>query len=106
MAGSIILGSFNDDQVRFELDYNDSLQLTALRCYNHDPDNQTAYGAVNRLGADGQPDGLKYGGSFGPQDAAHVIVIPTTQAGRIVVAPHPSRAGRFTGYAEELKFPF
>lgn len=104
MAGSISLGSFDDNKVRFELDYDDSLVALTFRCVNESTDN--AYGLVKRIDPDtGTVDGNQWG-DVCPAGETKVIAIPQSANKRIVLIPHPSKPGKFGGFEADTRYPF
>lgn len=101
MAGTRILGTFDDGRVEFAIDYDDNLDVLTFRCRNDSE--QQAYGLLQRTNAEGAPDGVQYG----MEAAAGELTTLAIPQGKDGIRLRPgSRAGSLGGYQSDLRFPF
>jgi hypothetical protein len=107
MAGTLLLGSYNDGAVRFEADYDDSLQITSFRCYN-----SSGAPAFGRLSADAGNAVASVTATYGQSFPSNPDATPTTLAvpsappnKRITLSANVNRPGRYTGYVFEAQVP-
>jgi hypothetical protein len=91
-----ILGTFDDGNVEFNIDYDDvTLYITAFRCINGST--QNAYGRATRLS-----NGKTYERVFPP--GTITVVIPTNAANRLALFLNPN--GKLDGVEYHLSFPY
>lgn len=102
MAGTIVLGSFADDAVSFELDYDDNLDVLTFRCRNGAE--QNAFGLLEKVDADGNTvAGIQYG-MEAPAGEITTIAIP--QGGQGIRLSPAAKAGHYNGFSADLRYPF
>lgn len=102
MAGTVNLGQFNNNQVEFEMDYDDNMDVVSLRCRN-DTD-QKAFALLTRLKPDGTLDTVQYAITGAPHDTT-IITPQQTPADRIRLTLG-SRPGRYGGYTVQCNYPW
>lgn len=102
MAGTIEIGSFDDNRVKFEIDYDDNLDVISFKCRNENPDFR-AFGTLIKVVNDTATD-TQYG-LIGEPNQITTIEIP--QGGNQGIRLHVGlKPGRLYGYTAEMKFPF
>jgi len=102
MAGTISLGSFADNTVVFEMDYDDNMDLLTFRCRN-DSD-QGAFGLLTKTDRDGNHIAeVQYGLSAPAHQITTLALEQGKQGIRLFAGVKP---GHFNGYAVDLRYPF
>lgn len=102
MAGTIVLGSFADGSVSFEIDYDDNLDVISFKCRNESE--QNAFGLLTKVDADGNTvAGIQYGMEA---PAGEIVTIAIPQGGQGIRLSPATKAGHYNGFSADMRYPF
>lgn len=102
MAGTIVLGSFDDGRVSFEIDYDDNLDVLTFRCRNDSE--QNAFGILQKVDDEGNTvAGIQYGMEASAGEITTIALLQGAQGIRLSPATKP---GHYNGYSADMRHPF